>query len=558
MNREKMKIELDEKEFNLINELNQIQDKISDLDTKNLSNDLMESIKIKSIETITTALGLSDILENTIHNTKATAFENEMKNYQKWENMPKSERPVNYINKYTTGNEFKQLLNKTKKLSYKSKEHRKLLAGREFDLKKKEVYKNNPTGEFTCGYTGDKIYQNSNIDNKKVSFEHKISVKEIYNDKVMNYTSTLEERREFTNSDKNIETVRLDVNKSLNDTSVNDLKNWKEKQNKKDPNKNNAEYYEIDDKLMDDTINEAKDARKKFLDDKKKIRTAKEKIKVAGANALKSGAKAAVGQLLTITITETINEFKKENSEDGIKIKITNISKKIKEKAKEIINTFKDFSINSFISTFLDALLNSIFKIFKNILKFIKAAFYSIMKAFKVLFSSKYTKEEKLIECRKILGATVATLIGLALEEMIEKALLSSFPFSVSFAGYVSPVLAGLIVGIGSVLLMQGWEKYKDNIELTKLKKKESSLLEKSAKISSMKTQISDLEATESIKVTFSIFQDTLPLISSFRDSIDESIENIRETKNKITTKLEEINKVNNENDDLLNLLDTL
>ncbi|RKF04489.1 hypothetical protein C8N26_1160 [Tenacibaculum lutimaris] len=558
MDIEKFKIELSEKEIEIVNELNDTKSKISELEAKKLNNDLLESIKTKSIETITIALGVSDILENTIHDTKAIAFENEMKNYQKWENMPKSERPIKYVNKYTTGNEFQQLIDKTKNLSYKSKEHRKLLAGREFDLKKKEVYKNNRKGEFVCKYTGKKIYKESEIESEKVSFEHIISVKENYNDKVMNYTTTLEERREFTNSDKNLVPVRLDVNKSLNDTSTEDIEKWKEKKSKKNLDVSNAEYYEVNDKLMDKTINEAKEAREDFLKNKKKTRIAKEKVKVAASNALKSGAKAAVGQLLTITITETIDEFKNENSTDDLKVKVKNISERIKTRASELIKTFKDFSINSFISTFLDALLNSIFKIFKNILKFIKTAFYSIMKAFKVLLSSKYTKEEKLAECRKILGATVATLIGLALEELIQTALITALPFTAPFAGYVSPVLAGLIVGIGSVLLMQGWEEYKDNIELTKLKKKEGLLEEKSEKLIPIKTQISDIEATESIKTTFSVFQNTLPLISLFKENIETSLSNVREIKDDIIKKIDEGKNINKENNDLLNMLDSI
>jgi hypothetical protein len=555
---EKIKIELNDKELELINELNDVKNKISDLDSKNLNNDLMESIKTRSIETITMALGVSDILENTMHNTNATAFESEMKNYQKWENTPNTERSVKYINQYTTGNEFEQLINKTKKLSYQSKEHRKQLAGREFDLKKKKIYKNNRDGEFICKYTGKKIYKESQDNSKKVSFEHVISVKEVYNDKVINYTTTQQERKKFTNSDNNIAAVRLDVNQSLNDTTLEDVPKWKNKQSKKNPDKNNSEYYEVDNELMDKTISDAKEAREEFIHDKKKTRNTKEKIKGAGANALKSGAKAAVGQLLTITISETINEFKKEDDESSLKEKANNIKNNVLSKASDILKTFKEFSFNAFISTFIDALLNSLLKVVKNIMKFIKTAFYSMIKAFKVIISKEYSKEEKLVECRKILGVTVAGLIGLALEEVIEKALLTYLPFTAPFAGYLSPVLAGLIVGIGSVMIMHYWENNKDNIELTRLKGKETLILEKSSKISSIKSHISDMETSESIKTTFTIFQGTLPLISSFKEKIDTSISNIKETKTQVASKLDAISQRNNENNDLLNLLETI
>lgn len=63
MDIEKFKIELSEKEIEIVNELNDTKNKISELEAKNLNNDLLESIKTKSIETITIALGVSDILE---------------------------------------------------------------------------------------------------------------------------------------------------------------------------------------------------------------------------------------------------------------------------------------------------------------------------------------------------------------------------------------------------------------------------------------------------------------------------------------------------------------
>mgnify|MGYP000094289949 CR=1 FL=1 len=66
------------------------------------------------------------------------------------------------------------------------------------------------------------------------------------------------------------------------------------------------------------------------------------------------------------------------------------------------------------------------------------------------------------------------------------------------------------------------------------------------------------MEVTESVKITFTIFQGVLPLISSFNKQIDTSLNNIRETSGEINFKLQEINKKNQENDDLLNLLESL
>lgn len=549
MDIEKFKIELSEKEIEIVNELNDTKNKISELEAKNLNNDLLESIKTKSIETITIALGVSDILEKRAHSNGLEA-DKEYKRYQKWQNAPKESRTKTYTPKYLHKNEFNKIINTSNNLNkYNSKEDRQKYLGSEFHKRKNELYKNEKPLSVKDVYTGNKVLKFDDEKNKRPNVEHVRPIKEIHNDVVMNQYTTQHERIDYANSKENTCLIREDINKSKNGTYIEDTKEWAI---------NNKERFGLDIGLIDDKIKKTENKREEILQVKKIKYKLEEKTQIATSNALKSGVKAAVGQLLTITITETIDEFKNENSTDDLKVKVKNISERIKTRASELIKTFKDFSINSFISTFLDALLNSIFKIFKNILKFIKTAFYSIMKAFKVLLSSKYTKEEKLVECRKILGATVATLIGLALEELIQTALITALPFTAPFAGYVSPVLAGLIVGIGSVLLMQGWEEYKDNIELTKLKKKEGLLEEKSEKLIPIKTQISDIEATESIKTTFSVFQNTLPLISLFKENIETSLSNVREIKDDIIKKIDEGKNINKENNDLLNMLDSI
>ena len=545
---EKIKIELDEKELELVNELNDIQDKISDLDAKNLSNDLMESIKTKSIETITMVLGVSDILEKRAH---SNAFEasNDYKNYLKWEDTPKEKRSKSYSPKYLNEKEFNSLVNSAKDIPVYNKTERNKYLGKEFADRKNELYSKEKPFTATDGYTGKKINRFDKDLSKTSHVEHINPVYEVHKDPAFQKYLSQEERKKYVNSEENTCLTRADINISKGKTSIEKTPEWAEK---------NKERFDLDTEKINNKLKVASEKKKDTLQNKRIVYKAKEQTRIAGANAIKSGAKAAIGHLLTITITESIDEFKKENSEDDIKTKIKNITDRIQEKTKDLLNTFKESSISSFISTFIDALLNSVFKIFQNIIKFIKTAFWSIVKAVKILFSSDYTKEEKLAECKKILGVTVATLIGIALEEVIEKALISAFPFTAPFAGYVSPVLSGLIVGVCSVLLMQGFEKNKDSIELSKLKGDESLLLEKVSKISTVKAQVSDVEVTGSIKVTFSVFQGTLPLISSFKEQIDESLENIRETKGKITSRLEEIGKTQNENDDLLNLLESL
>jgi hypothetical protein len=300
---------------------------------------------------------------------------------------------------------------------------------------------------------------------------------------------------------------------SKGDIDLEDVEKWRNNPSSENADKSNKEYFGINHQKMSKAIDETDKARSELLKSKKVNYDYKTQGKIAVSNAAASGAKAAIGKLLSITVVEVINECKNKDDVD-FKVKAKNIATKIKAKAKDILSSFKDHSLNSFLSTFIDALLNSVFKIAKNIFKFVKTAFLSILKAVKILFSSEYSWEVRLKEAMKIMGATVAMLIGLALDEIIEKALIANLPFTAPFAGYVSPVLSGLIVGISSVLILQGFQKYQSQIKFSKLKTDEAVVAQKLAKVNLAQSSVSDYKATESVSVSLMIFQGALPIAS--------------------------------------------
>lgn len=547
MDYEKIEIDLKKEEQNLLDEIIELQKKMKDVDPAKMNGQLMTAIQSKSIETITMALGVSDIFENTAHNTKAIDLKNDFEGFQKWENSPIKDRSYQYKPKFTTGNEFQKMLDKTKDLNY----YRNDLTGDTFKNAKKELRFENPEG-FTDAYTGKHLKHGENY-----HYEHVTSTNEISQDKVLNYTTTLEERRKFANSKENLVAIDGELNQSLGNTKIEDLDKWKNAISKKDPTKTNKEYFEVDNQKMKETIETSIKAKNQLLKNKSITYGMKSKTKIAASNAIKSGAKAAVGQLLSITVVEVINEYKKEEDIE-MSQRIKNISIGIKEKSKNLLSTFKDQSISSFLSTFLDAILNSLFKIAKNIFKFVKLAIVSILKSIKILFSNEYPWEVRLKEAMKILGVAVASLIGLALDEIIEKALITNFPFTTPFAGYISPVLSGLIVGIGSVLILQGFQKYQSTIVFNKLQGEENSKLQKLSNINLAQAGVSDVKATESISLSLSIFQGALPIIESCKNQIDESFEEIKEYNEIIKETLKRANLVRSNTRVSLNKLRSL
>jgi hypothetical protein len=542
---DKIEIDLNNEEHQLLNEIDDLKKKMDDFDPKKLNGQLFDCIKSKAIESIALSLGVSDLMDG-ISPKNGRDLENEYKNYLEWEKKPEKEKSKEYKTTNIHPDEFKKFIDKTSNLVYNRKE----LTGKHFLDAKEKKRKENPEG-YICGYTG-KILKHG----EKYHYDHGISAHEISQDRVLNYITTVEERREFTNSDENLIPIGRELNLSLGKTKTEDIPEWSKKKSNKDPKKTNKEYHETDDDLISNSIKKPVDKLNDLKQNTKVEYGLKTKGKIVVGNVAKGAAKAAVGKLLSITVIEIINEYQNEEEQD-IKESIKNITNNIKTKAKNVLDTFKNHSINGFISSLVDALLNSLFKIAKNIFKFIKTAFTSILSSIKTLFNSNISWEERINEALKILGVAVLGLIGIALEETIEKALITALPFTTPFAGFISSILSGLIVGIGSVLVLQAYQKYQNNIEFRNLQVLENSNLEKMANVNLAQLGISNVKTTETVIKTIVIFDNTMPLIASFKNFIEENLVNIKNSNRIITNNIAETKNIIDENDDLLNLLET-
>lgn len=544
MDFEKIEIELNKEELQLLKDIDDCKKQMDDINPEKMNGQLLDAIKTKTLDSIALALGVSDIMESSFQKT-GLDFEKEYKNKLEWDKIPSSEKSKEFKPKNIHPDEFKKFMDKTNNLVYNRDE----LTGDSFKSAHKNLRKENPDG-FIDAYTGKFLKHGD-----KYQYEHVISTNEISQDRVLNYTTTVEERREFANSKENLVVVGTELNRSLNKTKIGDNDKWKEKKSSKDGSKTNKEYHEVEDEKMEATVANSANSLNDLKESKVVDYSLKTKGKIIAGSVAKGAAKAAVGKLLSITVIEIINEYRKEEQND-IKVSIKNITNNIKIKAQEVLDTFKNHSINGFVSSLVDALLNSLFKIAKNIFKFIKTAFSSILGAIKALFNSKLSWEERLEEALKILGIAVLGLIGIALEETIEKALIAALPFTTPFAGFISTILSGLIVGVGSVLVLQAFQKYQNNIEFRRLQGLENSGLEKMANVNLAQVAISNVKTTEMVFQSIVIFDNTLPLIASFKNFIEENLVNIKNSNRLIAINIEEANAILDENDDLLKLLE--
>ncbi|WP_299391760.1 hypothetical protein [uncultured Gelidibacter sp.] len=262
MDKEKIEIDLGIEEQNLLAEIEELQSKMNEVDPKKLNGQLMDAIKEKSIESITMALGVSDILEQTGH-TKAINFKKEFENKKKWDNTPITERSKKYKPKFTNGDEFEKLLNKEI-----PKYNREEYVGKGKGLSQAETQKekwleSKKEGGIYDAFRG-KFIANDEKDKKNKAYEwdHFKSAYEVHNDPILSLLS-LEEKRNFLNSNENLVPVLGKLNNHKRAVSLDDIPKWLNAPSKEDPNKTNKQFFEIDEERINNAMEKVREKKMK-------------------------------------------------------------------------------------------------------------------------------------------------------------------------------------------------------------------------------------------------------------------------------------------------------
>lgn len=451
---------LDQQEQELLAELN-----ITELGLQQLQNteqELSNDIKSKAIEAIVTAFGLSGLGEGRVYNTV-------------------SEYNKSYLGERSSKDLSQEKYGDFKDFADKHTYHRGNMEGGEFRSNVKKIREENQE-YIESGYENKTF-----LHGEKYEYDHLISLNEVSSNKAHMYFIGDKEISEiFNEKDFNVFAISKDLNREKGSMRLEDFKVYLDETSKYDPTKTNAEYHNINkEKITSKIQNVIK--KKADLDNRLIFKTTKESLDIAGKNALKGGAKIVFGQVLVISINEIIDGYN-SNEELSIKQRIQRIIEKIKYKSKDLLASFKEFSLTSFLSIFVEGIITSIFKTIKNAYKFIKTILLSIVKSVKVLFDMKITKEDRKTQVLNILKNTFKVMIGFALFEAI-KTILIQVPFLNSFSGVLSEVISALIVGIGGVLLVRYFNSNKNNLELKSLKEKNLSLTKQVACIKEIKVE---------------------------------------------------------------------
>lgn len=200
-----------------------------------------------------------------------------------------------------------------------------------------------------------------------------------------------------------------------------------------------------------------------------KVAYVKHEAKVRGVRAVKGIGMAMVKNLLkdgiAITCQQVWLEFGKKSDDsfvERIKRLFRNIWEQIKLKCADIIanikETLKKNVVGALVTELFNLLNDFVFKTAKNIFKIMRTMWHSIYDALKIIFSAKYSWQERVFEATKILSSGFVGVIGFSLNELLEKFLVSiSFPF----ASFIADVLSGLFASIMSCLVLMIFDSIK-------------------------------------------------------------------------------------------------
>ena len=403
METEKMRIELNQEEAQLLDELNVLQAKMGEYDPEEMNRKMFDELQKAAIDSLAVALNISDVLENS------TTISSNVKDFKKRQNLNTNELKGN-------------LFGDTKDKMCRD-------AGKD-NNGSREQFVDYMTGEELLGGDPEK---------GKYDFDHVISAEEMKYDILAGIFMSDTEFRNFLNGEKNVAPLNRDINQKIKK-----IKTWKEFEKcldepcKQDATKTNAEYYGIDKKRA---FERYKESRKAYY-------------KIIGGNAIRAiggyAIKMTVFKFVKICIVEIINECKLK-SVDPITERMKQVGKRIISRISELVDTFKESVFANLISTLMDVIINLLLNTTKRVFKIVRQILSSILNAFKVLLDRSQSTEERIKAALKIMGAALTGVFAILLEETINKALLT-VPFFVPFADYISPVLSALITGIGGVL----------------------------------------------------------------------------------------------------------
>lgn len=346
--------------------------------------------------------------------------------------------------------------------------------------KNRENSEKQDRGQLVDDYTGNKVSINTSMD-----LDHSYSAKNIHDDPGRVLAGI--EGKDLANKKTNLHATNSSINRSKGAKTMDQfIKDWE-----KGRGERQAKITELSskDKLSDKECKELKklksleefspDEAKRIADGAKKQydkqvnnryytsgKFAKSMAKDAASTAVRTAIQQALGSVLIEFAKASFTEMKlfiRERKDSVINIfeDISSRLRRVMDRViaklrdwKEIATDLKDGLLSGLLASLTTTLVNVFATTAKRFVRAIREGFRSIVQAFKLLFFRpiEMTEDEALKLAVKALAGVVVTTIGIVAETSINS-FLQTVPVVGQFASIVTPVLIGIVSGIGIALI---------------------------------------------------------------------------------------------------------
>lgn len=294
----------------------------------------------------------------------------------------------------------------------------------------------------TDGYTGKTLKAD------KTSPDHIIANSSFH--KKGGYMLSKTEKADFGTDTNNLVVTERSINMSMSDSEKQEWIARRSSNRKID----NGDHFEVDPVLVKQVLSRGEKAAAEHAP------TIKEKSIFYGTNAAKTGVneglKMGVQQAFGLIIVEffsaatlEIKDMYRLHAEkspvlDEVTKRLMRVGKSVAEKWDGMIKGFSQGFISGFISNAVTVLINMVCTTGQRVVRMIREGFFSLMKALSMFIfkPADMTSEQAAHEGLKLIGAASILVGGIALEEVLEK-MLVTFPPLIPFAGQLTAIIIG-------------------------------------------------------------------------------------------------------------------
>ncbi|MCY4304780.1 MAG: hypothetical protein OXC62_08415 [Aestuariivita sp.] len=251
-------------------------------------------------------------------------------------------------------------------------------------------------------------------------------------------------------SDAEKKIAKLEMKDNLSEKDLNELNNLRNKL---------ARWKTVNSEMAREADQKARKAQNKKIN--RKYYTSKKFIKntatAASLEGAKMGLQQAVGLIVIEFLAASFDETKRmiaSGTTDWSKLKaaLRRIKDRLVDKWQNVLSAFAAGSLSGFLSSLVTTLINAFVTTSKRIVRMIREGFFSFLKAIKTaLFPPEgQSYAESFHAASKLLVSGGIIIGGIALEDMIDKALTVSFPV---LGLLVTPLVLGIVAGLSALLV---------------------------------------------------------------------------------------------------------